>query len=126
MDAYDATNWTGLFGAEISASAALTGLIFVAVSINLKRILEFPALPRRAFKALVMLVDVLVSIVTIDVRVWRATAPEFRSGTLALQAIGAPSGLCTMVAGLSLFGQAGGGLYWLGPGRVAGLSRRPG
>ena len=42
-DAYDTTNWVGLFGAEVAASAALTGLVFVAVSINLQRILAFPA-----------------------------------------------------------------------------------
>lgn len=34
MDAYDATAWTDLFVAAAGASAALAGLVFVAVSIN--------------------------------------------------------------------------------------------
>src|SRR5579871_2371445 len=49
-----------LFGAEVAASAALTGLVFVAVSLNLKPILDFPSLPRRVLKALCMLTLVLV------------------------------------------------------------------
>jgi len=144
MDAYDPTNWTGLFGAEISASAALTGLIFVAVSINLSRILEFPALPGRAFKALFMFVDVLFistivlvpgqpvgllgaelavlglgvlgALVVRDVTTWRLTQPEFRQGMVVLASIGAASALATTLAGISLLGHAGGGLYWLVPG----------
>ena len=59
MDAYDSANWTGLFGAEVSASAALTGLIFVVVSINLKLIIGHPSLPRRVLSALFMLMLVL-------------------------------------------------------------------
>jgi len=41
--------------------AVLTELIFVAVSINLKRILEYPALPLRALEALYMLTLVLIT-----------------------------------------------------------------
>ena len=43
--AYDAAPWANFFFAEVGASAALVGLLFVAVSINLKRILEVPGLP---------------------------------------------------------------------------------
>jgi modulator of FtsH protease len=52
--------WTSFFGAEASAAAALAGLVFVAVSINLERILEFPQLPLRVFEALITLLSVLV------------------------------------------------------------------
>jgi hypothetical protein len=41
-------------------SAALAGLIFVGVSINLTRILALPRLPNRAFQALMLLLTVLV------------------------------------------------------------------
>jgi hypothetical protein len=50
---YVAGDWTG-FGTTTAASAAtLAGLLFVAVSLNLKRILEFPspARPRRTAAA---------------------------------------------------------------------------
>ena len=42
----------------MAASAALTGLIFVAVSINLQRILAFPSLPRRGGMILIVVQDV--------------------------------------------------------------------
>jgi hypothetical protein len=51
--------WSTFFAAELGAAAALTGLLFVAVSINLTRILEFPHLPARAAEALLNLVSVL-------------------------------------------------------------------
>lgn len=50
MTAYDASEWSELFVASAGASAALAGLVFVAVSINVERILEFPGLPERALE----------------------------------------------------------------------------
>src|SRR5258706_8971958 len=52
--------WENFFLAQAGASAALVGLIFVAVSINLTRILSFPALPNRAFQALMILLAILI------------------------------------------------------------------
>jgi modulator of FtsH protease len=57
--AYSAAQWANFFVAEVSASAALVGLLFVAVSINLAKITQFPSLPGRAFEALIVLVMVL-------------------------------------------------------------------
>lgn len=53
--------WSGFFSAEVSASAALAGLIFVSASINLARVLspEFPSLPNRVLEALIALLAVL-------------------------------------------------------------------
>jgi hypothetical protein len=52
--------WSNLFAAELGAAAALTGLLFVAVSINLSRILKLSHLPTRAVEALLALFSVLV------------------------------------------------------------------
>ncbi len=51
--------WHDFFVAEAGAAAALAGLLFVAVSINLNRILEFPNLPTRVIEALSALIAVL-------------------------------------------------------------------
>jgi hypothetical protein len=52
--------WHDFFVAEAGASAALAGLLFVAISINLARILEYRHLPSRAVEALLALLSVLV------------------------------------------------------------------
>jgi modulator of FtsH protease len=52
--------WENFFLAQVGASAALAGLIFVGVSINLSKILSQPRLPNRAFEALLILLTVLV------------------------------------------------------------------
>jgi hypothetical protein len=57
---YSITGWDSFFVAEVGAAAALTGLLFVAISINLQKILQFPWLPGRAATAVVVLVNVLI------------------------------------------------------------------
>ena len=64
MTAYKATEWTDFFVASAGASAALTGLVFVAVSINVDRILQFKGLPERALATVLLLLSVvLVSLI---------------------------------------------------------------
>ncbi|HVW30160.1 MAG TPA: hypothetical protein VHC69_32600 [Polyangiaceae bacterium] len=53
------SDWDNFFVAEVGASAALAGLVFVAVSINLSRILQLQQLPARAAEALAILLSVL-------------------------------------------------------------------
>jgi modulator of FtsH protease len=52
--------WSDFFVAEVGASAALAGLVIVAISINLSRIVSFPWLPGRAAETLVAPTGVLV------------------------------------------------------------------
>jgi hypothetical protein len=54
------SGWDNFFVAEAGAAAALAGLLFVSVSINLTRILQIPTLPWRAAEALLLLLAVLV------------------------------------------------------------------
>jgi len=53
-------DWQTFFAAQINATAALTGLVVVAVSVNLARIMAHPLLPARAGEALIALTGALV------------------------------------------------------------------
>lgn len=53
--------WTDFFVAAAGASAALAGLVFVALSVNIQRILQYPQLPWRAAAAIASLILILVS-----------------------------------------------------------------
>jgi hypothetical protein len=146
MYAYSPADWEGLFLAGAGASAALAGLLFVAVSINLTKILQVPGRPGRAGEAIVLLVAVLVVamlglvpgqsptvlgaellaaglvvwviLVVIHVRAVRERVGP-SPGTLAGRVVLAQLAvLPLLVAGVSLLVGGGGGLYWLVPGVV--------
>src|SRR5271170_7240884 len=52
--------WHDLFVTTGGSAAALTGLIFVGVSINLNKILSIPNLPDRALLSLIFLMTILL------------------------------------------------------------------
>ncbi len=142
MNAYGTSGWENFFVAEAGASAALSGLLFVAVSINLARILSLPTLPSRAGRALLLLLAVLFvatlglvpgqprvalagELLGVGAVVWGAALlVELRSPanphitrlqrimTVALVQLAT---LPLLAAGVSLAVGAGGGLYWLVP-----------
>lgn len=53
-------DWNNFYIAPAGASAALLGLIFVGVSINLTKILAFKSLPNRAIVSLTLLLCILI------------------------------------------------------------------
>ena len=148
MDAYTTGDWQNLFVAVAGASAALAGLLFVAVSINLDRILAL-GLPSRAIGAITMLISVLfvaifglvpgqprgvlaAELLAVGVASWTILAviklrrlrgddgqPTYARYLSAV--LSQAASLPFVVAGASLIPRAGGGLYWLVPGIVFAL-----
>ena len=150
MHGYDPAAWAVFFASVTGAAAALTGLLFVAVSINLSNILSGPAmLAARAAETLVVLVFVVISsalsLIPQDVRV---LGVEILVLTVPLTAITVRNQLKFqrqnpdsplmwsvsrvasssaalvpgMIAGVSLIAHWGGGLYWLVPTAVGGIA----
>ena len=60
MSAYDIAGWAEFLAVAAGVAATLTGLIFVAMSINLARILEFPGLPEFAAETIVQLFGAMI------------------------------------------------------------------
>ena len=143
MPAYSAVEWEGLFLAGAGASAALTGLPFVPISINLDRILQGTGLPGRAGEAMLLLAVLVVSMLGLvpgqsptmlgaellgtGLVVWfilatiHVRAVQGRVGpdpaALAVRIVTAQMAVLPLLAaGVSLLVRAGGGLYWLAPG----------
>jgi hypothetical protein len=59
MSAYSPEDWSDFLVAASGASAALAGLVFIGISINLTRILDGPGLPGRAGQTIVVLANAL-------------------------------------------------------------------
>ncbi|WP_432478773.1 hypothetical protein [Nocardioides sp. GXQ0305] len=143
---YHAEAWSDFGVAVAGAAAALTGLLFVAVSINLERILQYPRLPARAAATLGTLVVVLAialfTLVPGQGRSALGVETVVASGALATlilvshlpmkRAPGDPlhwflfpiaillaPALLLLLGGVSLVLGTGGGLYWVLAGVVA-------
>lgn len=74
MDGLDLATWSDFGVAVVGAMAALTGLLFVAISINLERIIAFPNLPRLAMSTLLLFATALVASVFLLIPEQSATA----------------------------------------------------
>ena len=131
--------WANFLIAEAGAAAALTGLIFVAVSLNLSKILSIPRLPNRALEALVLLITILVvsslllvpdqaqtavgieltiagflcaSIVfRLDLRIRRDTDPQYRHAFLVNMLLSQIASLPYLAGGLIVLAGKSEGLY---------------
>ena len=137
--AYSTAPWSDLYLATAGATAALTGLLFVAVSVNIERILKFPGLPERALQTLLLLLmPLIISIVGlipgqsgtalgIELLVAGTGATAAIAHTLRSTIPGSrdyehysvqllvtlPATVPVVVGGASVLAGSGGGLYWI-------------
>jgi hypothetical protein len=139
--------WATFFSAELAALAALTGFVVVAISINLSRILAYPALPRRAGEALigpvgaitatslVLIPDqpaaligaevlavgafMVVAPLVFQIRWWREREEVTSVERLARAATSAGYSLAFVIGGALIMESASAGLYWIAAGIVA-------
>jgi hypothetical protein len=135
--------WENFFIAEFGASAVLTGLIFVGVSINLTRILSIPGLANRALLALTLLLAILVvsslllvpgqslllvgidvlltglaawTIVwMLDISILRSMESRYRRPYVINMVLSQLAVLLYIIAGITVLVSGAGGLYWLVP-----------
>ncbi len=59
MNIYTAEGWTDFLVASAGAAGALTGLVFLGITINVQQIISYPGLPGRAAATLVVLMNAL-------------------------------------------------------------------
>jgi hypothetical protein len=146
VTAYTTAPWSDLYVAMAGAAAALLGLLFVAVSINLQQVLRIASLPLRAGETLAVLLTLLATTVfvlapgqartTVGVelavtgllllgldgwaRIRQGRVPGLpRQAAVVPVVIVAATGAPLAVAGVSLVMGAGGGLYWTLPALLA-------
>ncbi|HEY1848717.1 MAG TPA: hypothetical protein VGG37_05900 [Opitutaceae bacterium] len=139
--------WDGFFGACAGAAAALAGLLFVAVSINLAKILAIPGQAERAGEALLPLSSVLVmslaalapgltqgrfavvaivcggfawvAVTLIEVGALRRHHFVRRFHVVIRMAFGQSSTVPVWLSGLAVLLHVPGGMYWILPGILA-------
>jgi modulator of FtsH protease len=147
--AYNPVDWSALFSAEAGASAALAGLIFVAVSINLASIIKRANLVARSAEALFILTGVFLTstlclapaqapatlgweLTVVGAAIWAAATsaqlrsahknPFVRGPVKLLNFLLTQCAVLPAVAGgISMIAGRGGGLYWLLDGVVFSL-----
>jgi len=150
VHAYSTADWESFFAAVTGAAAALTGLLFVAVSINLKYIIEGSTMLRaRAAETVATLLFVVIclalalvpqSVHLLGAEILVVAVPLFaitlrNTVTYQRRNPGSPvywsvarivsSAVATvpgMLAGISLAARWGGGFYWLVPTALLGIA----
>jgi hypothetical protein len=140
-------DWAIFFSAELAVLATLTGLVVVAISINLPRILSYPHLPTRAGEALIgpvgaitatslvlipeqpsrllgaeVIVISLVMVVAPIIFQARAWAARRDAGERWMRAVSTTGFSAAFVIGGALvFDGARAGLYWIAAGDILGI-----
>ena len=139
MSAYTAAAWHDFFMAAVGASAALLGLLFVSLSINIQTILKYPYLPGRAAATLGILLVVLVvcffglapsrrhdglrmghrrRVIALGGQTVWTSIRRWRSGDRLTWTLGSLAQLLVpvlaiLIGGVSVLARGGGGIYWI-------------
>ena len=146
MYAYQIESWTVFLSVAAGVAATLTGLIFVAVSINLSRILEVPRIANRAAESILQMFGALlismcalvpglsslvlgVEVAVIGLILWmlvtilqyRSFAREFPRPFISI-ALAQIATILFCFAGISMATGTLGGLYWLAPGIILSMT----
>jgi len=149
-DAYSPAGWAVFAGTSATAAAALAGFLFIAVSINLREILDSPSLPGRVAETLILLGTPLVTSLlllvpgqsrlalglellaaglvigtvegVLDYRTPRVDEETTRTWIFGRLLPSLVTCGCLVLAGATLLGQAGGGLYWMVPSVIAAFA----
>jgi modulator of FtsH protease len=143
--AYDPAEWSDLFVATAGASAALAGLVFVAVSINIERIIKYPGLPERSLETLLFLVLVLLLsvvclipgqghvalglellLVSLAIGGYVSQLPLVQGGSRDRRrerwGVRVTATVPFLIGSISLLVSVGGGLYWVAGGVVFAIA----
>jgi len=148
MNGYEMEPWHDFFVAQAGAGAALAGLIFVAISINLAKLLGERAVQGRAIEALLLLISLLLvglaglvpgqgprlfggellafGIVLSGLLLTTSASKAQAGGAsprqhLLRNILGQSTAITIALGGLTLLAGAGGGLYWLAAGAIVAI-----
>jgi hypothetical protein len=139
MEAYEPQQWHDLFVMAGGATAALAGLIFVAVSLNHEDILKVAALPALAARTLSILIAlvlfslvglvpaqtelvfgieittiaVILAAVVLSTTLRHLGGSEMVRWRVSLIGLAVAASFPGVIAGISIVTGSGGGLYWL-------------
>jgi hypothetical protein len=147
-------SWDSFFVAETAAAAALLGLLFVAVSINLKQIVDNGGLADRALGAMLLLLAILIAglllampdqpvavmgietaaiavlagglVLTLGLRGERAAPTDFRSAYRRSTLSNAGSLAPILIGGLLMLGGGEAGFYFVAVGMCLALIKAVG
>ncbi len=142
--------WIAFFQAQVGASAALAGLVFVGLSISFGRIIASPHLPNRALEALLILALILglsslylvpsqslralgietlagggliwAWILWLQVSTHRSIEPEHRHHAWINSLFGQIATLWWVLGGAMLLTRGAEGFYWLPPAFLMGYA----
>ena len=147
MTAYDVAEWAEFANTVAGGAAALAGLLFVGLSLNLTEVLKYPGVPARAAVTLGLTIAILLTaifvatpgqdnrVLAVEIGVVGLTVAvgalvsglyqseeRTRARTMYVTLLPLVPALLLIVGAASLWLQRGGGLYWLTAAVATGLA----